>query len=147
MSKIKYHNQLRNFSCGCTAIINAAIWAGARMNHRKECKILCELLGVDKEGGTYPDMMKDAINFSSLPYKISKTRNNPTITMIRKHVNKGGAVMLFYAGHVSLVTEVSKTHLSLINHNRYVILTKLTDKKLREWLKHEPKAFFLVKHV
>lgn len=114
------------------------------MSYRKEYKNLCDILGVDSDGGTFPDMMKELIDFTPLPYRVSKTRNNPKIVDIKRHVNSGNCIMLFYCGHVSLVIQATKRDVTVVNHSTTKPVVKLTNKQLRMFLKHDPKAFFLV---
>ncbi len=143
--KVRYSKQLLKYDCGSCVLINAVKWCGFKTSYRKEYRALCDILGIDSDGGTFPDAMRELIEFSNFPFKISRISNSPTLAMIKKHLAKDGSVMLFYNNHVSLVVRIRYNRLTLINHGCNATISNVSFKRL-EKLYGVDKAFFIVKN-
>lgn len=145
--KIRYAHQRRKNDCGAVVIINAAKWSGAKISYIKEYQTLCELLGIENDCGTTFEDVKELIEWSSFPFKISRIRRNITNNLLDRHLNKGGAAIFFddWLGHVFLVAEFTKKKYVLINFYNHVTISKFTIKEFDKILRHHNRVILISK--
>ncbi len=141
--KIRYCRQKTKVDCGPTVVINASKFYGAKLSYTKEYKVLCELLDVEETRGTTILDIQDLIEDSNLPFYIKKICKNPKVREIKNHVKSNNCVMLFYSGHVSLITHIEGKKATLINHYTDVTITKLANKDFNKIVRSADRAFLL----
>lgn len=144
MSKIKYARQKRRFDCGPTVIVNAIKFYGGIISYAKEYKSLCDIMGVEIDGGCTARDIKELIELSDFPYKIKKVVWHPKVSVFKKHLATGNAIMFIYNGHVSLITQYANKKYTLVNHYSHKTITRLDHKAMNELVKQSDMAYMLI---
>lgn len=149
------------YSCGPTAIINAAKWAGLRCQVRVYHSAIAKLCKSDYTFGTDKGPFEKTLRLFLRDRACVRARCNPTFASIVGHTRKcDGAVVLFYwrkshdysiAGHYVLVLPYDDENVLFINDVKNVTTTVVTHEELKQKLsllrkkKDGPKAWFLRK--
>lgn len=144
MSKIRYAKQIRRFSCGATVVINAIKFYGGKISHRRESAALCDIMGVEVDGGCTARDIKELVELSDFPYKIKKVVWHPKVSVFKKHLATGNAIMFIYNGHVSLITQYANKKYTLVNHYSHKTITHFGHKEMNELVKKSDMAYMLI---
>lgn len=129
-SNLQYIKQIKLNDCGAAAIANACAWADKPLNYSKRHTYLTKELGIDIDGGVYPEVMEDFIEDHPLPFHITNVIERPNVRQLNYNLKKNRAVILFFKRknyrHVCLITEQCPYYFSVVNYGlKYDVLTKV----------------------
>jgi len=144
---IRYVKQPHANSCGPTAIINAARWAGKNLNMSTDYQRICKDTKFHKNDGTNKFEV-DAYMRKNLSNVMKVTKlKMPTPEIINKHLKSGKSAIVCYSyrtkvapmtymGHYTLVTDIDSKNRWLA-HNEDVELGSVwtSSKKFFSFLK------------
>ena len=101
----RYAKQPRDSSCGPTAVLNAAKWAGLGLSIKHDFDFMADLCGTDWKIGTYPSGIERGLRVALGLNGVKVTRKRyATVRNIEKLLSKGGAAVACNDDHVFLIT-------------------------------------------
>lgn len=145
-----------DYSCGPTAIINSLVWAGISVSkedldlYRFSCRTIDPEFPKDWDlnGTTDADLDRVLRYAGKGRFRVKRTRR-PTVPMLIRHLQKGGAFVLSYfwkegvqsGHHFAFVSEMNRGCFAVINdHAKDGIVTLRTQQTLRKWLKRKDES-------
>ena len=102
----RYASQPYDSTCGPTAVINAAKWAGLGLSVKHDFDFIMELCDTDWEIGTYAQNIDRGLRIALGLNGVKVTRKrNASIKDIENHLSKDGSVVVCNKDHVFLITD------------------------------------------
>ena len=104
----RFVKQPHENTCGPTAVINAAKWAGVDLSIKHDYKWLMGLCETDLQVGTYPHGIERGLRLTIGICGVKVTRKRlgfGSIRNLEKHLDNGGAIVACTIDHVFLITD------------------------------------------
>lgn len=162
--------QPRSYSCGPTAIINAAKWAGFRCSLKRHHDLIASLCYSTFDMGTEEHHLDRVLRRMLSGTVTIRKRYRPTLQMLREHLSSPDrAVVLLYwrpgpghhhrynrhaiEGHYTLITQFDGQHATLINDEVFTTIVKTDRRSFREKIsfnrrsRHYPPMVWLLRKL
>lgn len=145
MKPPRYIRQRKKMDCSPTVLLNAFKWCGHDVSYKQHFHYFENILGYDEEFGTFRGTFDRIVTKQKFPFKVVESLYSPSFTKVKRLLNKNRAMILDLQGHTTLLIDMSKTHVTLINYYKNKTITKLSIKKFKEVLKYWCMAYVLEK--